>query len=80
MSQMGHSRRFGRPRSLPVLPDQQTFSGSCGMSQTCQRGSDQPVANPVPTYASWRNENPPPSSIARSEKLAVSKAIVVMAA
>jgi hypothetical protein len=34
----------------------------------------------VPTYASCRKENPPPSSIVESEKFAVSEAIVLMTA
>jgi hypothetical protein len=34
----------------------------------------------VPTYASCRKENFPPSSIAVSEKLAVSEVIILMAA
>lgn len=45
-----------------------------------QGGSDQLVTCPVPTYASWGNENPSPSSIAGSEKSAVSWAMVLITA
>jgi hypothetical protein len=68
---------LGSIRFAPINGHQPT--GPVGLVRA-KGGSDQLVACPVPTYASWRNENPPPSSIAGSEKLAVSWAIVLMAA
>jgi hypothetical protein len=41
------------------------------MSQTCQQRKNQFVLRAVPTYASCRKQNLPPSSIAGSEKPAV---------
>jgi len=38
--------------------------------KSANSGSDQLVVRAVPTYTSYRNENPPPSSTAKSEKLA----------
>jgi hypothetical protein len=50
------------------------------LSRCANSGSDQLAARAVPTYASCPKQNPSPSSISGLEKLAVSEAIVVMAA
>jgi len=49
-------------------------------SRSANIESDQPFERAVATYASCAKENAPPSSTAESEKLAVSNAMVSMAA